>query len=327
MSDQYPRKVAQLVAAELLKAKGFEGVQLSSLEVLEDILLRYLKELGRQAHKNAEIARRTVCNPADVMLALSNQGVSIERLQDYCHRAPDIDFAQPISEFPIHKTVTQSQSFAEMKETPPPNVPEFFPAFPDVHSYVETDQFEPAENTVNEQMKTIVQQKDEITDALVNIDERASSPRPEVEEEDKPKASNHEQNEIDALEKNEFLIPPKWENESSDIDILLSIEHEAREKSKDISVEVFDNNMTVELEPVQEDPQDHMLAHWTWLGKLDQKIKLAKSGSKPLALYDSGEGDVLQKRQVEEVLAKNQAEEREAHTTADMDMDLDDEEI
>ena len=68
--DQYPRKLAQVVVAELLKAKGIEAVQLSSLEVLEDLLLRYLAELGRQAHKNAEIARRTVCNPLDVVRTL-----------------------------------------------------------------------------------------------------------------------------------------------------------------------------------------------------------------------------------------------------------------
>lgn len=68
--DQYPRKLAQVVVAELLKAKGIDAVQLSSLEVLEDLLLRYLAELGRQAHKNAEIARRTVCNPLDVVRTL-----------------------------------------------------------------------------------------------------------------------------------------------------------------------------------------------------------------------------------------------------------------
>lgn len=327
MSDQYPRKVAQLVVAELLKSKGFEGVQLSSLEVLEDILLRYLKELGRQAHKNAEIARRTVCNPADVALALARQGVSIETLENYCRRAPDVDFAQPISEFPIHKVVTRPQSFAEMKETPPPDVPDFFPAFPDVHSYVETDQFEPAENTVDEQMKTIVNQKDEITEALVNIDERVESPGTDDEEEDRAKANNNEQNEVDAREKNKFLIPPKWEKSSADIDILMTIEKEAKAKSKGVEVNILEDGMPVELQPTKEEPSDAMLARWTWIGGLDQKIELAKSGSKQPALYDSGEGEIAQRPQVEELLVKNQAEEREGQTMADMDMEIDDEEI
>lgn len=327
MSDQYPRKVAQLVAAELLKAKGFEGVQLSSLEVLEDILLRYLKELGRQAHKNAEIARRTVCNPADVILALSKQGVSIEKLESYCRKAPDVDFAQPVSEFPVQKLVMHPQSFAEMKETPPPNVPDFFPAFPDVHSYVETDQFEPAENTVNEQMKTIVQQKDEIAEALVNVDERAESPGPESEEEEKGKAVNHEQSGMDAREKNGFLIPPKWEKVSEDINILMAVEKETKEKLERAEVEVLDKDVPMELQPTREDLPDHMSASWTWIGGLDQNIDLAMSGSKQPALYDSGEGEIVHKRQVEELLARNQAEEREGQTVAEMEMDLDDEEI
>lgn len=71
MSEEYPRKIAQIVAAEMLQSKNIEGVQKSSLEVLEDLLLRYLTELGRQSHKNAEIARRTVCNPTDVVCSHS----------------------------------------------------------------------------------------------------------------------------------------------------------------------------------------------------------------------------------------------------------------
>ncbi len=71
MSEEYPRKIAQIVAAEMLQSKNIEGVQKSSLEVLEDLLLRYLTELGRQSHKNAEIARRTVCNPTDVVRRVS----------------------------------------------------------------------------------------------------------------------------------------------------------------------------------------------------------------------------------------------------------------
>lgn len=327
MSDQYPRKVAQLVAAELLKAKGLEGVQLSSLEVLEDILIRYLKDLGRQAHKNAEIARRTVCNPADVMLALSNQGVTIESLENYRRRAPDVDFAQPVCDFPIQKVVTQPLSFGEMKEAPPPNVPDFFPAFPDVHSYVETDQFEQAENTVNEQIKTIVQQKDDIVEALVNIDDRTASPGPE-EEEQKTKASNNEQNEVDALGKNEFLKAPKWEQASTDVDILLGIESKAIEmKAKKMHVDIVDLNVPIDLHSSEEQLHDRILASGSWISDLDQKIKLAKSGAKPPALFDSGDGDMLHKRQVEELLMKNQAEEREGNAAADMDMELDDEEI
>lgn len=67
MSEEYTRKIAQIVAAEMLQSKSIEGVQKSSLEVLEDLLLRYLTELGRQSRKNAEISRRTVCNPTDVV--------------------------------------------------------------------------------------------------------------------------------------------------------------------------------------------------------------------------------------------------------------------
>ena len=67
MGDEYARKIAQLVVAQILEKKELDGVQKSALEVLEDLLIRYLSELGRQAHENAEISRRTVCNPVDVV--------------------------------------------------------------------------------------------------------------------------------------------------------------------------------------------------------------------------------------------------------------------
>ena len=43
--DAYPRQVARMVAAELLKAKGVDSVQASCLEVLEDMLIRYMAQL------------------------------------------------------------------------------------------------------------------------------------------------------------------------------------------------------------------------------------------------------------------------------------------
>lgn len=70
MGDEYVRKMAQLVVAQMLCNKGIEGVQHSALEVLEDLLIRYINDLGRHVHSNAEIARRTSCNPLDVVRVL-----------------------------------------------------------------------------------------------------------------------------------------------------------------------------------------------------------------------------------------------------------------
>jgi len=83
MSDEYARKMAQLVVAQMLGNKGIEGVQHSALEVLEDLLIRYINDLGQHIHSNAEVARRTSCNPLDVVRGLVLFALS--NLEDYEH--------------------------------------------------------------------------------------------------------------------------------------------------------------------------------------------------------------------------------------------------
>ena len=83
MSDEYARKMAQLVVAQMLGNKGIEGVQHSALEVLEDLLIRYINDLGQHIHSNAEVARRASCNPLDVVRGLVLFALS--NLEDYEH--------------------------------------------------------------------------------------------------------------------------------------------------------------------------------------------------------------------------------------------------
>jgi histone H3/H4 len=173
-----------MVAAELLKSKGVDSVQASCLEVLEDMLIRYMRELSRQSKLNAEVARRTNINPLDVLRALRVQGVQWQELEQYRRSAPDVDFAQGVSEFPVHKTLSRVQNFGEMgaaREVAGRHVslatkiPEFFPAFPDVHSFVETEEYERGEKGVGAQMKAIVDQKEAIGEALVKLHERTKN--------------------------------------------------------------------------------------------------------------------------------------------------------
>ena len=173
-----------MVAAELLKSKGVDSVQASCLEVLEDMLIRYMRELSRQSKLNAEVARRASVNPVDVVLALQVQGVRWQDLEQYKQSAPDVDFAQGVSEFPVHKKVNRVQTFGEMGTSLEgtgrhvslaTKIPEFFPAFPDVHSFVETKEYERGDKNVSAQMNKIVGQKEAIGEALVKLHERTKT--------------------------------------------------------------------------------------------------------------------------------------------------------
>lgn len=189
-SSAYPRQVARLVAAELLKSKNIEAVQASTLDVLEDLLIRYILELSRQSKQNAEIARRTNINPMDVIIALRSQGVFLPELELTRRSAPDVDFAQGVSEFPVHKRVQATKRYGEMKRAGGEGderfvgagtvIPPHFPALPDVHAFVSTDAYEMGEKGVAGQMKTIVDQKEKIGEALVKLAGRVKQTEGEV---------------------------------------------------------------------------------------------------------------------------------------------------
>lgn len=65
--DDYARSVARVVTAQLADAMEFDALQVSSLDVLSDLLLRYITEVGTAAHTYAELANRSEANPLDVV--------------------------------------------------------------------------------------------------------------------------------------------------------------------------------------------------------------------------------------------------------------------
>jgi transcription initiation factor TFIID subunit 8 len=83
MSEEYARAIAKVVAAQLAEADGFESVQESAIEILSDLLLRYISELSIGAHSYAELATRSQINVPDVLMSLEDMGTSVEDLRGY----------------------------------------------------------------------------------------------------------------------------------------------------------------------------------------------------------------------------------------------------
>ena len=75
------------------------------------------------------------------MFVLSKQGLRIGDLERYKDVMPDNDVAQPVCEYPVEKRVKQTKTFKETGEEHPSYVPDFFPVFPDEHSYKESENF------------------------------------------------------------------------------------------------------------------------------------------------------------------------------------------
>ncbi len=62
---------------------GFEAAQESAVEVLAELLIKYLQEVCTAAHSYAEMAHRTDFNICDLNLSLSDMGTSMDDLKKY----------------------------------------------------------------------------------------------------------------------------------------------------------------------------------------------------------------------------------------------------
>lgn len=69
MAEQYSRHVSKIVVSQLAETAGFHAVQESAVDVLADLMLRYIAQLGSASHSYAELAGRTDCNINDLVSA------------------------------------------------------------------------------------------------------------------------------------------------------------------------------------------------------------------------------------------------------------------
>ncbi|GIL89968.1 hypothetical protein Vretifemale_17708 [Volvox reticuliferus] len=150
MAEDYSRCVARVVAAQMAELTGFEAAQESAVEVLAELLIKYIQEVCTAAHSYAEMAHRTDFNVCDLNLALSDMGTSMDDLRKYldswlAEQGPgsfDQGFVHPLpAEYPVRAPGRSLPSWEERREEPPPHIPSWLPAFPDRHTYVRAPAF------------------------------------------------------------------------------------------------------------------------------------------------------------------------------------------
>lgn len=83
MAEDYSRRVARVVAAQMAELTGFEAAQESAVEILAELLIKYIQEVCTAAHSYAELSHRTDMNICDLNLALGDMGTSMDDLRKY----------------------------------------------------------------------------------------------------------------------------------------------------------------------------------------------------------------------------------------------------
>ncbi|KAL6012023.1 hypothetical protein ACLOJK_002494 [Asimina triloba] len=155
--DDFGRAVARIAVAQVCEAAGFQSFQVSALDALSDIAIRYMRDLGKTARFYANSSGRTECNVFDIIQGLddlcSAQGFlgasdvnrclaasgTVREIMQYVNFTEEIPFVRPLPRFPIIKARKSTPSFAQIGEGPPgKHIPDWLPAFPDPHTYIHT---------------------------------------------------------------------------------------------------------------------------------------------------------------------------------------------
>lgn len=136
MDQKFARSVAKIAIAQLCDKSKFDSIQLSSLNTLVDMLIRYIEEIGALSHMYTEHANRTESNLHDVLMAFNDLGISVKELRNFVDVVDEVPFVHtlPKPQDP-GSTRLEIPTFRQLGETPPQDcIPDWLPAFPDVHT-------------------------------------------------------------------------------------------------------------------------------------------------------------------------------------------------
>lgn len=178
MAERYSRFVSKVVVGQIAETAGFQAVHESAVDVLADLMLRYIAQLGSASHSYAELAGRTDCNVNDLLLTFEDMGIDLDELRKFAAAGQEVPFAHPLPHYPVSKAPSLAPTFVDKKETPPPHVPAFLPAFPDKHTYVQTPAYAGNEQQPRHQRLAADKARRQAEKSLVKLHDRSMPPPP-----------------------------------------------------------------------------------------------------------------------------------------------------
>ncbi|XP_021356961.1 transcription initiation factor TFIID subunit 3-like isoform X2 [Mizuhopecten yessoensis] len=137
MADEYCRNILRISLAQICQNLGWNAAQATPLELLTDVLERYLLEVAKVTHRYSEQFGRTDPNLDDLGLAFGHLGIQLGELEDYVHHVDPLPFAQEVVAFPAPKRNNlqfpryDSREVLQREE----HIPEYLPAmFPEIET-------------------------------------------------------------------------------------------------------------------------------------------------------------------------------------------------
>lgn len=103
MAAQFSRSILKVSVAQICQNIGWHAVHQSTLELLADILHRYVLEIARTAQAYSNQDGRTNANLDDLSLAFNDLGILLSELEEYTSNVEPVPFVQRLAKFPVSR--------------------------------------------------------------------------------------------------------------------------------------------------------------------------------------------------------------------------------
>lgn len=140
MSAKYSRDILRVVVAQLCQTIGWHAVHSTPLELITDVLQKYITELGENSHRYAEQFGHTDPNLHDLGLAFRDMGINISDLEEYVQYVASVPCAKEVPKYPIERESHLNLLKPGSREvvTRPVHIHEHLPA---MHPELEDDEY------------------------------------------------------------------------------------------------------------------------------------------------------------------------------------------
>lgn len=101
--EPWTRQLLSVIVSQLCKTIGWHSISTSCLQVLVDVLHRYLKQLGTTVHDYSEHYNHTLPALEELSLALNDMGINVDDLKEYVDYVAPINIKEKVPKYPLEK--------------------------------------------------------------------------------------------------------------------------------------------------------------------------------------------------------------------------------
>lgn len=103
MSNEYTHQILRVVVAQICQTIGWHSIQTTPLELLVDILHKYLQEVTRETYRYTELYGRIEPNLDDVALAFRDLNIHLSDIEEYVNYVDSVNCPIDVPKYPVHK--------------------------------------------------------------------------------------------------------------------------------------------------------------------------------------------------------------------------------